>query len=223
MHPRIQELSSDKMLELDRAYFSSWPGEAGVRVIGLDPSTNAVKYATEVGILDAGIDEELENHRPSAAAREALADVDIVISTGCVGYITERTFDAILGCNKNGRTPWIASFVLRMFPYDAIDSALTRHGLTTEKFDGATFVQRRFHNVDEYEQTLQTLEAQGIDPEGLETTGLLHAELFVSRPEALIEEKPLNRLVSIVSGQRVRFGRRFHRINGDEPRQLLLN
>ena len=223
MNPAIQALPSDAVRDMDRAYFRSWPSETDVRVVGLDPCENAIRYATEVGILDCGIAEDYESGLPSSRARLALAEVDIVISTGCVGYVSERTFDTILAVNRNKQAPWTASFVLRMFPYDEIEATLAARGLTTEKFEGATFVQRRFHSAEEYDSTLETLERQAIDPTGREADGLFHAELFVSRPQSLVNETPLNKLVSIVSGQRERFGRRYHRIDGIGSRQLLIN
>lgn len=223
MNPSIQALSSDALNEFDRAFFRSWPREDGLRIVGLDPCANAVKYATEVGVLDCGIAEDFEQADPSARARLALSDVDIVISTGCVGYVGERTFDTIMATNRNRQAPWVASFVLRMFPYDQIEETLLARGLVTEKFEGATFVQRRFHSIEEYDSTVETLENRGIDPTGREADGLYHAELFVSRPGSMVSETPLNRLVSIVSGQRERYGQRYHRIEGIGSRELLIN
>jgi hypothetical protein len=110
-----------------------------------------------------------------------------------------------------------------MFPYDAIERSLQKFGLQTEKFEGATFVQRRFHDSEEYEATISKLAALGIDPAGHEQDGLLHAELFVSRPEELVRTRPLRSIVSVVSGRHKRFGRRFVSVPGKGPRRLLLN
>lgn len=223
MLPEIQALSSGATKAFDIAYFRSWPARPNLRIIGLDASANAVHYAADVGILDTPIAEDFEHDTPSERARKALANVDIVISTGCVGYVTERTFKAILECNRNAELPWVASFVLRMFPYDAIRGTLAKFGLATEKLAGATFVQRRFRDADEYEQSLAKLEALGIDPAGREEEGLFHAELFVSRPENLVRTAPLPELVNVVSGRHKGFGRRYVRVPGRGSRQLLLN
>ncbi|HTY65762.1 MAG TPA: class I SAM-dependent methyltransferase [Alphaproteobacteria bacterium] len=223
MHPDIQALSAGSMRAYDAAYFASWPARYGLSIVGLDASASAVQYAQQVGILNAGLVEDLERDQPSERARSFLADVDLVISTGCVGYVTQKTFAKILACNQNSTPPWIASFVLRMFPYDGITKAIKSFGLETEKFAGATFVQRRFHSAEEYDLTLSSLESLGIDPAGREAEGLLHAELFVSRPAARIREKPLGGLISIVSGQNRRYGRRFYRVRGKGRRELLVN
>jgi hypothetical protein len=110
---------------------------------------------------------------------------------------------------KKGSSPWVVSFVLRMFPYDTIEAELAQHGLVTEKLGGVTFVQRRFHSESELEATLKAVQARGLDPHGKEADGLFHAELFVSRPEAEVRDNPLSEIVSVTSGENRRYGRRY--------------
>ena len=57
-------------------------------------------------------------------------------------------------------------------------------GLVTERLSGVTFVQRRFRDAEEFENSLATLAATDIDPTDLESEGLLHADLILSRPKA---------------------------------------
>jgi hypothetical protein len=87
-----------------------------------------------------------------------------------------------------------------MFPFDDIAATLAQWGLVTEKFEGATFVQRRFANVEEMEAAVRAVEARGIDTRGHEADGLYHAELYVSRPREELERHPLQKVVSVVSG-----------------------
>jgi hypothetical protein len=70
----------------------------------------------------------------------------------------------------------------------------------TEKFEGATFVQRRFASLEEMEAAVRTVEGRNLDTRGHEAEGLYHAELFVSRPAAEVERCPLHKLVTVVSG-----------------------
>jgi hypothetical protein len=102
-----------------------------------------------------------------------------------------------------------------MFPYDSISDLMRQSGLVTEKLQGVTFVQRRFHSEEECIGVLEKLEAQGIDPRYKEAEGLLHAELFVSRPPGDCERHPLEELVSVTSGASRPFGRRFRRGDDD--------
>jgi hypothetical protein len=200
IEPALQSLSSVDMLELDRAYYRAWPKTRDVRVIGLDISENAIRYAEGCGILDGGLAIDLENRDPTPEEAELLSGVDIIVSTGCVGYVTNKTFQRLAKVVRGPRAPWVASFVLRMFPYDEITATLAGRGLVTELYEGTTFVQRRFADPEEMEATIRAVEARGLDSYGRETDGLYHANLFISRPPADIERQPIQKLITVVSG-----------------------
>ncbi|MGH2930446.1 MAG: class I SAM-dependent methyltransferase, partial [Solirubrobacteraceae bacterium] len=214
-HPEMHALETGDLIALDRRYFDSWPEQIDARFVGLDASPAAIRYATDVGLLDDGIVSNLERREPAGAERARLRDVDMIISTGCVGYTTKRTFRRVLDLRDGAAPPWVASFVLRMFPYDGIAEELARFGLVTEKLDGVTFVQRRFHSETEFAATMDKLEARGVDPTGKEADGLFHAELFVSRPAAAVERAPLGDIVSVTRGENGRYGRRYRRVADD--------
>jgi hypothetical protein len=117
-----------------------------------------------------------------------------------VGYVTSKTFRKLAALSRRGRPAWTASFVLRMFPYDDIAASLAQQGLETEKFEGATFVQRRFADRQEMEAAVHAIEGRGIDTRGHETEGLYHADFYLSRPRSEIDRCPIQKLVSVVSG-----------------------
>jgi SAM-dependent methyltransferase len=210
--PEVYALSSEMLRVLDRNYFASWPRLSGARFVGVDTSLPAVSYAQAVGLLDGTVTTNLELSDPSPDEQEVLRGADLIITTGCVGYVTEQTFRRILACQDGGNPPVIASFVLRMYSYSAIEAELSRAGLVTQKLGGITFVQRRFSSTTEFESTLTRLESMGIDPTGKEADGLLHAELFVSRSIEDVRKYPLGELVSITSGENQTRGRRFRLI-----------
>lgn len=209
MQPDIYTLSSEEMLVLDRHYYSSWPRLSNARFVGVDTADAAVSYAQGVGLMEGGVTTNLEESEPTPEEHALLADADVIITTGCVGYVTARTFRRILGSHRGGRSPMVASFVLRMYSYAEFEDELSRFGLVTEKLDGVTFVQRRFSSTSEFESTLTRLDSMGVDPTGKEADGLLHAELFVSRTPEAIREQPLGELVSVTSGENQTRGRRF--------------
>jgi SAM-dependent methyltransferase len=198
--PALQSLSSAKLNDLDRHFYRAWPKHPGVRVIGLDISENAVRYAEDCGILDHGLSLDLESRDLTPKEAELLAGVDLIVSTGCIGYVTAKTFPRLATTYRRGRAPWVASFVLRMFPFDDIAATLGEHGLVTEPYEGATFVQRRFANREEMEATIRAVEARGLDSYGREAEGLYHANLFISRPPEEIERVPIQKLITVVSG-----------------------
>jgi hypothetical protein len=211
----MMALSSDKVRELDRAYFASWPRAQEERLVSADISENAMKYALDVGLVDDAIAHDLEKGAsPDVAGR--LADIDMIVSTGAVGYVTEKTFDTLL--KASGRTPWVVSFVLRMFDYDPIAQRLEQEGLVTEKLNSAAFVQRRFQDEEEAGQVMDLLRSKNIDPTGLEAEGLLFAELYVSRPREQVKATPLDQLVRVTSGRNLSFGPRLVQIKrGGQP------
>jgi hypothetical protein len=207
--PSLHALSSDHLTALDHHYFASWPERPGLRFVGLDASAAAIGYARRVGLIQEGLAVDLETGPLDVRARDLVAKADLIVSTGAVGYVTDKTFSKLLSVFEPGAAPWVASFVLRAFDYRSIAEALAQRGLVTERFESATFVQRRFRDQSEYQEMLHLLRQAGVDPTGKEAEGLLHAELFVSRPEAAAKAMTLNEIVSLSSGASARFRHRF--------------
>ena len=195
----LQALSSDGLACCDTHYFASWAPREDLRFIGLDRSSEAIAYAQRVGLIEEGLIVDLETNSPSDRARSVISTVDLIVSTGTVGYISEKTFARLLQAFPPGKAPWIASFVLRTFDYGSIAEAARDHGLATERLEGVTFVQRRFRDEIEAEEALRLLEARGVDPAGKETGGVYHAELFVSRPPADVNRAGLDEIVTCTS------------------------
>ena len=194
---RLAGASTNEVVEHDQSYFSNLDGSEDIRVIGLDLAENAVRFGEEVGLLDGGLAVNLETEPLSADAKEHLAPVDLMISTGCVGYVTEKSFDQLLPACSVGNQPWIANFVLRMFPFEDIQDSLAERGYLTEKLVGQTFVQREFAFAEEREQVLEQLFEIGVDPSGKETEGHLLAEFFLSRPSKDAAEVSIGGLLAV--------------------------
>ena len=148
---------------------------------GLDASRPALDYAVAAGFLDEAVHADLETTDPTPAQRALFDTLDLVVSTGCVGYVTEATLARVAG----DRLPWMAHFVLRMFPFAPIADRLDAIGYRTEVVDGL-FPQRRFASDAEREQVLDTLAQVGVDPTGWETEGWMYARLHISRPRARV-------------------------------------
>lgn len=166
-------LSRDELIARDRRMVEN----DDVRFIGLDASAPALDYALAAGFIDEAIHADLENEEPTEEQRALLSEVDIVISTGCVGYVTEKTLVRIARENR----PWMAHFVLRMFSYGPVADSLGELDYETTGVEGV-FRQRKFASDEEQTQILDNLSVAGVDPRGLEDGGRLYARLFVSRP-----------------------------------------
>jgi SAM-dependent methyltransferase len=194
---RLVEATAREVVEYDRRFFGKLEEVEDVAVIGLDRAENAVAFAEETGLLDQGVVADLETEPLRAPLERELASVDLVISTGCVGYVTEQSFRRLLPAVSEDGQPWFANFVLRMFPFEAIAQTLAEAGYVTEKLEERTFVQRRFASGEEYARVLSVLRDRGVDPAGKEAEGCLHAEFFLSRPAA---EARLRRLPRLLAG-----------------------
>ena len=191
---RLAGLPADDLAADDSTFYAEHRLQSPPEVVGLDVASNAVSYALETGLLDAGFTEDLERAEPSDTLREAVSGADLLTVTGGVGYVWENTFDRLLSCFDRKDVPWVATLPLRMVDYAPIAGVLSDHGLATEKLTTQTFQQRRFADGNEREHVLKQLTEADIDPSGKEDTGWYHSELHLSRPTGEAELVPLQDL-----------------------------
>ncbi len=192
----LTEAAPEQVVAYDRRFFGDLEDDDNISVIGLDQAESAVAFGEETGLLDYGLAVNLETRPLPESATEHLGQVDLVTSTGCVGYVTEKSFERLLPAVTQGRAPWMGNFVLRLFPFDPIEETLKDWGYVTEKLEGRTFVQRDFMSAQEQEQVLEQLRGRGMDPSGKESEGHLMAEFFLSRPANEVAEAPIERLLA---------------------------
>jgi SAM-dependent methyltransferase len=213
-------LEPEEVARLDRNYYASWPDRGLATFIGLDASPQAIRYAMDVGLIEDGIVGDLEREPLTADAIELLREVDIVLSTGAVGYVSDKTFRSIL--EVASRPLWIVSFVLRMFPYDDFQALFEENALVTEHLESALFAQRRFIDLAEFESCLGRLAGRGLDSRGLEARGLLQAGLFVSRPAVDVRHARLEDVVTISVGRNRPTGPRYVHVPTLDGQQVAL-
>lgn len=175
-----EDVDHAALVARDRARLEARDQLPGVRFIGMDAARPALSYAHAAGFVHDTVHADLEAADPTDEQRRTLAAADIVISTGCVGYVTEKTLTRVALAHPR-RRPWMAHFVLRMFSFEPIAAELAALGYRTERAPGV-FEQRRFASDSERTQVLNTLAANGIDTDGQESTGWLLANLYISRP-----------------------------------------
>ena len=203
----MMELESGDMIRFDRNFYAGWPDVGVAQFIGLDISEPAIHYANAVGLHVDGIAADLERDELSARDARMISSTNVLLATGSIGYVTDRTYRRLLDAVVT--TPWIISFVLRMFPYDDFIAAFEERGMITEKLTSTMFVQRRFRDEAEFERTLAALAMRGIDTQGFEANGLFQAELFLTRPEEDVKALPLEDIVTVSSGRFHSLGARY--------------
>ena len=142
-HDRLEDATSEEVLACDRRFFSRTPEHEDIRVLGLDAGENAVIYAEDAVLLDEGLAVDLESESLPAPGATDLMSVDLVISTGCVGYVTDATIHRLVPAVVQGVPPWFANFALRTFPFEAIARVLADSDYVTEKLERCTLRQRR--------------------------------------------------------------------------------
>jgi carnitine O-acetyltransferase len=180
-------LGREALIADDRAFVRSRRHLDRARFIGLDSSAPALAYARAAGWLDDAVHADLESGDPTDDEAAILGTADLVVSTGCLGYVTERTIRRIADACGD-RRPWMAHFVLRMFPFTPVAETLGELGYESVKV-GGVFRQRRFASEQEQALVLDGLAALGVDPRGLEADGWLYAQLHVSRPSGRGEDR----------------------------------
>ncbi len=171
------------LLDRDRALATT----RDVAFLGLDVAAPALAYAREAGFLDEAVHADLEHNEPTERHSAVLGRADLVVSTGCIGYVTERTITRLAGL-PGGRRPAMAHFVLRMFSYEPVADGLAALGYDTTGVAGV-FRQRRFASAQEQEQILDALRTAGVEPHELEIAGWLCAGLYLSRPTETVDHR----------------------------------
>ena len=160
-HYREADGDHTDLIARDRARLESENRPPDVRVIGMDVSHPALAYGREAGFLHDIVHADLESNEPTEEQRAVLASADLIFSTGCIGYVTEKTLARVATAHPR-RRPWMAHFVLRMFDFAPIETELAALGYRTEQVPGL-FEQRRFASDTERTQVLNILSTNGVD------------------------------------------------------------
>jgi len=172
------------------AWLNVTPDPNNVRCIGLDSSAPAIHFAKEAGMIDYGIARNFEDPdvKPTEEQCSWLRKCNLLISTGSIGYITDRTMNEVLKhagkSHENEFGPIAVTTILRMFESESIRNSFEKHGFRYEKVPGIMLSQRRFTDKDEQQGVLDILHDKNIDTRGWEEEGRLFAELFIAaRPD----------------------------------------
>jgi len=168
-------------LEDHRTFFTRQKLRDDLEIVGLDPSRQALRYAHDVGLLQAAVAADLETEELSFRDREALRDADLIISTGCVGYATVRTFQRVYEATAASR-PWVASFAMHPFGYENIAAMLAGFGLGTTESPHLRQRQRRFASERERASIFALMAKQGMDDRLERATGYIYAAFHLSTP-----------------------------------------
>ncbi|MDF5723484.1 MAG: hypothetical protein PUP91_24050 [Rhizonema sp. PD37] len=191
---RLQQAELSRR-NLDHTWFHESNVDEGLQFIGLDSAEQAVNYAVESQLIQSGIPTNLEK-LPLLKEDYAnhLQDINLLISTGCIGYITEVTFDKILTPVRNLSQLWGAVFILKMFDISEIKKTLGKYNLILVETD-VTVKQRKFSSLEEKKSIIDLIEQQGLNAEAEKESDNLFAQLFLIFPLHLTSKQSIKKLL----------------------------
>ncbi|WP_282611068.1 hypothetical protein [Pelagibius sp. Alg239-R121] len=166
--------------------YSLMPSRSYLNFYGIDSSINAVKYAIDVGLLESGVGADLEQDG-QVDLDKIPKDIDLIVSTGCFGYITDQTLMKILDHTYGCSRPVIVSFVMRPFDYSPAIDSLASIGYRTRQLNGQYFRQRKFFDRGEQNHIFNLVSETAMALSGdqiPEADGYSYATLFVSEHQA---------------------------------------
>lgn len=172
--------------EVMRAWINVTPTRHDVRCVGLDSSKAAIRFAMRAGLLDGGIARDFEKPDITPNAKECswLRSCNLLISTGAIGYVTDRTMAHVvphIGKDHPSEFgPLAVLIILRMFDAAPIRHVFEKNGFRFEKVPGIMLPQRRFTDHHERRAVLKILHGKAIDTKGWEDRGKQFAELFIA-------------------------------------------
>lgn len=179
-HLRLQQPEIARR-HFDYHWFHQSSFNEDLQFIGLDSAKNAVNYAIDSQLIQSGIYTNLEKFNLLKEDYTTLQNINLLISTGCIGYITEVTFDKILSAVEDLSNLWGAVFVLKMFDISGIKKTLAQYNLVLVE-TGVAIKQRSFSSFDEKESMIKFIEEQGLSAENEKKTDNLFANLFLILP-----------------------------------------
>lgn len=147
----------------------------------VDISSQALEFAEKAGLCEGSFCVNLENEPLPKEFKTTLGDIDLVVATGCVGYIGWKSFEKMFEIFKSQNTfPIFAFSVLRMFHMDEIEKVFKKYGYEIIKTKIGPLRQRRFYNDEEQQKTVDLLKSRGLDTSSLEENGSYYANFFIA-------------------------------------------
>ncbi|MDH3277940.1 MAG: hypothetical protein OEM21_07555 [Nitrosopumilus sp.] len=182
-------------LEQTKQFFEKISSNDNLNFYQLDISDNALQFSEDVKLCKKGICVNLET---DSLPIDDIPSLDMIIATGCIGYIGFKAFSNLFELIKKQQTkysesdldkPVFAFSILRIFDMEKIRQIFDYYGYSLVKTDLDPIRQRRFSDSDERNQTISLLNNKGIDEIGFEDDGHFYAHFYVASPKTF--ENPL--------------------------------
>jgi len=168
-----------------KRWLESHVARENVEVIGFDSSAEAIRFATASRMIDEGITRNLEENESELTKDERILirQCDVLLSTGVIGYVTEKTVNLILdelGHDARGLLGAVAIIsVLELFDPEPIAQSFAEHGYRFGQLP-IRIPQRRFSDEEERKGLLETLRDRGKPTAIQESEDQMFASLYVA-------------------------------------------
>ncbi|NQT83602.1 hypothetical protein HQ563_11280 [bacterium] len=174
--------------EVMRMWLNVTSPVSDMRCVGLDSSAPAIQFGLDSGLLEGGLSRDLEDADvlPTETDVKWFRSCNFLMSTGAIGYVSERTFSKVLPHlgkdHPSDFGPFALVTTLRMFDIEPIYRIFKQSGLRLTSVPGIRLPQRNFADESEQMQICRILHDKRIDTKKYEDEGTLFADLFVAAP-----------------------------------------
>lgn len=185
-------LEQQPSIEESKQFFNNLSSDDTLDFYQIDISEPALKFSENMGLCKKGICVNLESG--NLPIRE-IPKSDMIIATGCIGYIGYKAFSNLFELIKKQQSesdlelsekgPVFAFSVLRIFDMEKIKKTFDHYGYSLVKSDLKPIRQRRFSDLEEKQKTIYLLHDKGIDTKGFEDDGHFYADFFIASPKKL--------------------------------------
>lgn len=169
-------------------FFDELPTEnPNLKFYLVDTSSPALNFAEKAGLCENSFCVNLEKESISPTFQKTIYESDLIISTGCVGYIGWKSFAKIFSNIEAEKYPLpvFAFTVLRIFPMKDIERVFRENNFELIKTKIGPLKQRHFYDEVEMNDTLDLLKRRDIDTKNLEDAGYYFADFYVGGPTNL--------------------------------------
>ena len=188
-------LNDDPTIKQSKQFFEEISFDETLNFYQIDISEPALQFSENIGLCEKGICVNLESEDLHV---KDIPQSDIIIATGCIGYIGYKAFDNLFELikkqqSKNDsytpkREPLFAFSVLRIFDMEKIQKTFEHYGYSLVKSDLKPIRQRRFSDLEEKNKTISLLHDKGIDTKWFEDDGYFYADFYIASPKKLETE-----------------------------------
>lgn len=178
--------------EQTKQFFKGLPANDAMNFYQIDISKPALQFSENVQLCKKGICVDLEKEDIET---NGLPKFDMVIATGCIGYIGYKAFANLFEFLKKQHSDLaeqdiqndtiFAFTVLRIFDMEKIQKTFDYYGYSLVQSHLKPFRQRRFSNSDEKQKTISLLHKNNIDTARFEDDGHFYSDFYVASPKKM--------------------------------------